>query len=134
VKALLIDPSTQTVSEIELDANDDRALSVAMHNLIGADTLDHQTISQDHDSIWLDDAGLKRGQPVYAFKLPIQRDPYAGRAVVIGADQIGRTPAPVLPIEVLRRDIEWLGRIVPEVVWETTERGERAIVTYSRVS
>jgi hypothetical protein len=51
---------------------------------------------------------------------------------VIGADQIGRTCAPRIPIAVLRNDIEWLGRIVPEVTWEETERGSRAIVTYAR--
>jgi hypothetical protein len=133
MKAFLIDPFTREISEVELPT-DNRALSDEMHRLIGADTLDHQTISMEHDSVWVDDAGLKRGERVYAFKLPIQRDPYAGRAVVIGADAAGRTRAPVIPIEALRRDIEWLGCIVPEVTWETTERGERAIVTYSRVS
>jgi hypothetical protein len=132
MKAILIDPFKQEVREIEINATNDRALSIEMHRLIGADTLDHQRISDDHDSVWLDDAGLKRGEPVYAFKLPIQRDPYAGTAVIIGADHIGRTRAPLIPIEVLRNGIEWLGRIVPEVVWEETERGSRAIVTYAR--
>jgi hypothetical protein len=132
MKAILIDPFAREVREIEIAATNDRALTIEMHRLIGADTLDHQMISNDHDSVWLDDAGLKRGEAVYAFKLPIQRDPYAGTAVIIGADQIGRTRAPLIPVEVLRRDIEWLGRIVPEVIWEKTERGSRAIVTYAR--
>jgi hypothetical protein len=129
VKAILIDPFKREIREIEIDADD---LLTEMHRIIGVDTLDHQTISNDHDSVWVDDGALGRGDAVYAFKLPIQRDPYAGTAVVIGADQIGRTRAPRLPIEVLRRDIEWLGRIVPEVVWEHTEHGVRAIVTYEK--
>jgi hypothetical protein len=32
----------------------------------------------------------------------------------------------------LRRDVEWLGLIVPEVTWDETARGKRAIVTYRR--
>jgi hypothetical protein len=132
VKAFLIDPFTRQVTEIEIEAKDDYALMLETRRLIGADTLDHQMISDEHDHIWLADDGLKRGAPVYAFKLPIQRDPYAGRAVVIGADDFGRTRAPFIPVGLLRQDIEWLGKIVPEVTWEETERGCRAIVTYAR--
>jgi hypothetical protein len=132
VKAILIDPFKREVREIEIEATNDRALTVEMHRLIGADTLDHQMISDMHDSIWVADDGLKNGQPIYAFKLPVQRDPYAGTAVIIGADDIGRTRAPVILVETLRRDVEWLGQIIPEVTWETTERGERAIVTYAK--
>jgi hypothetical protein len=131
VKAILIDPCKCEVSEIEINEGDG-AVSVEMRRIIGADTLDHQRISAERDSVWVDDGGLDRGEPIYAFKLPIQRDPYAGRAIVIGADEAGRTRAPVLPIEVLRRDIEWLGRIVPEVTWEETPHGAHAIVTYVR--
>jgi hypothetical protein len=132
VKAYLIDPLKREIREIEIGATNDRALTIEMHRLIGADTLDHQRISDLRDTIWVDDAGLKRGEPVYAFALPIQRDPYAGTAIVIGADQIGRTRAPQIPIEALRNTVEWLGQIVPEVVWEETERGSRAIVTYNK--
>jgi hypothetical protein len=132
MKAILIDPFKQEVTEIEIAATNDRALGVEMHRLIGADTLDHQRISDLRDTIWLDDSGLQRGEPVYAFTLPIQRDPYAGTAIVIGADEIGRTRAPQMPIEALRDTIEWLGKIVPEVIWVETERGNRAIVTYRR--
>jgi hypothetical protein len=131
MKAILIDPFKQEVLEIQVTA-DPRGLSTEMHKIIGANTLDHATISAEFDSVWVDDAGLKRGEPIYAFKLPTHRDPFAGRAVVIGADRSGRTRAPVIPIEVLRKSIEWLGRIVPEVTWEHTERGGRAIVTYKR--
>jgi hypothetical protein len=132
MKAILIDPFIREVREIEIDAKNDAALSIEMAKIIGADSLDHQRISDDNDSIWVDDGGLQRGDPIYAFMLPIQRDPYAGRAIIIGADQIGRTRAPRMPVEVLHDSIEWLGRIVPEVIWEDTEHGTRAVVTYAR--
>jgi hypothetical protein len=131
VKAYLNDPEARTMREIVFV--DERKALDEMYRLIGADTLDHQIISDEHDSIWLDGDGLRRGEPIYAFKLPIQREPYAGKALVIGADDYGQTRAPFIPIEMLRRDVEWLGRIMPEVVWEKTAFGERAIVTYARV-
>jgi hypothetical protein len=116
----------------EIAFANERKMLEEMHQLIGADTLDHQTISDEHDSIWLDDGGLSRGKPIYAFKLPIQRDPYAGNAVVIGADHYGCTRPPFIPIELLRRDVEWLGKIIPEVVWERIPNRDHAIVTYQR--
>jgi hypothetical protein len=132
MRAILIDPFAQDIREIVIEGANDSARSSEMRQIIGAEALDHQMISMDRDSIWLDDGGLQRGEAIYAFKLPIQRDPYAGRAIIIGADPIGRTRAPLLPIAQLRRDIEWLGCIVPEVTWEDTERGTRAIITYER--
>jgi hypothetical protein len=133
MKAYLIDPRTRQICAIEL-IKGDKLMLAEMLELIGAPTgLDHQMISDMKDSIWVDEFGLKRGQRIYAFKLPIQSDPYAGKAIIIGADEAGRTKAPFIPIEVLRADIEWLGEILPQVLWEETPTGERAVVTYSRL-
>jgi hypothetical protein len=40
------------------------------------------------------------------------------------------TRSPFIPIELLRRDVEWLGKIIPEVIWERTPNRDHAIVTY----
>ncbi len=131
MRAYLIDPRGREIRAIELTEGD-RLMLQEMRQIIGADGLDHATISDMHDSLWVDDSGLKRGERIYAFKLPVQSDPIAGKAIVIGADEIGRTQAPFIPIAVLRDTIEWLGEIVPEVTWEDTAAGVRAIVTYAR--
>ena len=65
--------------------------------------------------MWVDDLGLARGKPIFAFKLPIQKDPLVGRCLIIGADDRGETCSCRFPIDVLRRDVEWLGPILPEV-------------------
>jgi hypothetical protein len=82
---------------------------------------------------WVDDNGLNGGKPVHAFLLPIGKDPIAGRCVIVGADERGETCSARIPLIVLRRDVEWLGLIMSEVMWDHTEHGSRAIVTYSRV-
>jgi hypothetical protein len=69
---------------------------------------------------------------VHAFKLPVQPAPYAGKAIIIGADDRGLTREPFIPIEMLMRDVEWLGVIVPEVTWVEEANGMRAVVTYAR--
>jgi hypothetical protein len=128
MKAYLIDPEARTVTAIYLP---EKNMLDAMRAIVGGD-MDHQTISDEHDTLWVYEFSLKRGEPVHAFKLPIQHEPYAGSAIVIGADDEGRTRAPFIPIEFLMRDVEWLGVIVPEVEWINDERGVRAVVTYSR--
>jgi hypothetical protein len=103
----------------------------AMGRIVGG-SMDHQTISDEHDILWVYEFGLKNGEPIHAFKLPVQHAPYAGKAVIVGADSEGRTRAPFIPIELLMRDVEWLGVIVPEVQWVEDDRGAHAVVTYSR--
>ena len=132
MKAYLIDPEARTITAIDLP--DDGMLD-AMRRIIGPPSggMDHQLISDELDTIWLDEYGLTRGEPIHAFKLPIARHPYAGRAIITGADRsTGRTRAPYIPLWMLRRDVEWLGVIVPTTEWVEEAGGLRCVVTYSR--
>ncbi|MCK1552699.1 hypothetical protein IVB11_27570 [Bradyrhizobium sp. 177] len=72
--------------------------------------------------------------PVNAFLLSFSRDPIARRCLVVGADRYGESCNARLPVAFLRADITWLGLIRPDVFWEDTAQGSRAIVTYSRVT
>ncbi|MBR0753536.1 hypothetical protein JQ604_15210 [Bradyrhizobium jicamae] len=130
---ILIDPAARHITEIESTAT-----LAAMHELIGADTLCHFGLARwddngQIDSGWMDDGGLSRGEPIHAFLLPRAKDPFAGRCVIVGADRHGETTSCRIPLAVLRSDVSWLGLIKPEVTWDHTEHGSRAIVTYSRV-
>lgn len=131
-RAILIDPAKCRIETIVSTGTHE-----AVREWVGADALDHFRIA-DHGSSWdygwVDDGGLLRGQPVYAFKFNIRPDPIAGRCVLIGVEKESGDNVDVkFQIEFLRNNIEWLGLILPEVVWDETERGSRAIVTYSRV-
>ena len=130
-RAILIDPEARSIRELETD------LSLAsMHELIGAETLDSFGLAQFDTGIdfgWVNDNGLTGGVPVYAFLLPTAKDPVAGKCLIIGANTLGETRSCRMPIDLLRQDVTWLGLIRPEVVWDESEHGTRAIVTYSRV-
>jgi len=130
-KALLIDPERCTVTEIVLPDGAKAALA-AMRDLIGCKGMDNRVIDDMHDSIWVDDLGLTSGRRVYAFKLSINPDPFAGRAIIVGADELGREADVYITREFVARDIVWLGEIVPEVTWVPEANGMRAVVTYAR--
>jgi hypothetical protein len=132
-RVIVIDPRAQSVSEQEWNGSLD-----ALHALIdGAETLGHFGLARFEDGHidtgWIDDTGLSRGEPICAFLLPTSKDPIGGTCVIVGADERGETTSCHMPIAVLRQDVTWLGPILPEVVWDHTETGSRAIVTYSRV-
>jgi hypothetical protein len=130
----LIDPSLQRVSLIELET----PVVATIERLIG-DTygIDHAIISDVDDMIWVAGGSLLAQKPVYAFRLPTQRDPFAGKAIIIGGDDQHK---PIIPIDVVKQDIEWLGLIIPTVtvINEETELfgrkaiRHRAVVTYER--
>ena len=131
-RAILIDPVDRHISEIESDCSLD-----SIHKLIGAPGIDSfgLAIHADggRDFGWVDDVGLSGGKPVHAFLLPTGKDPVAGRCLIIGANERGETASARLPLILLRQDVTWLGLILPEVTWDHTDTGSRAIVTYSRV-
>jgi len=132
-RALLIDPERQT---IRIVATTGRIEDVC--SLIGASHLDSFRIAEHETSVdygWVDELGLRtNGKPFHAFKRDIRsHDPIAGRCLVLGADKEGETTNARMPVDYLRQHIVWLGLIIPEVFWEETDHGSRAIVTYARV-
>ena len=132
-RAIVIDPEKQTIEMVETTGSHTETLA-----LVGASGLDHFRIAEHPTSFdygWVDDTGLTGGKPVHAFLFDIRsKEPIAGRCVFIGVDnETGKTIDARTPVEFLREHIEWLGPILPEVFWEHTDTGARAIVTYARV-
>lgn len=132
-RVILIDPAARSIVELESEVS-----NASMHELIGAEALDHFRLASFEndghiDMGWVDDGGLSRGQPVHAFLLPTAKDPIAGKCLIVGADRRGETCDCRMPIEILQQDVTWLGLIRPEVTWDHTAQGSHTIVTYSRV-
>jgi len=131
-RAVLIDPEMQSVKDVETNgSHEDTCALVCACGLDNFRIADHP---KSFDYGWVDDTGLTGGKPVYAFKFNVRPDnPIAGRCLFIGADkETGATTDAKFPLDILRESIVWLGLIVPEVFWEETEHGSRAIVTYAR--
>jgi hypothetical protein len=131
-RVILIDPIEQRISELESDCSLD-----SIHKLVDAPGLDSFGLAifpdNGRDMGWVDDVGLSGGEPVHAFLLPTSKDPIAGRCLIMGANARGETSNAQFPLALLRQDVTWLGKILPEVTWDHTDEGSRAIVTYSRV-
>lgn len=131
-RTILIDPKARTIRELN-----NNATLATIHEMVGAETLAHFGLAKfkdgEIDTGWVDDGGMARGMPIEAFLLPTTKDPIAGKCLIIGADRYGETSNCLMPMEVLRQGVVWLGLILPEVTWDHTEFGSRAIVTYSKV-
>ena len=132
-RVILIDPDDRSIRQFEATAT-----LANIHELVGVDTLDHFGVALfedtgQMDTGWVDDAGLSSGEPVNAFLFPNTKDPVAGKCLIVGADRHGVTCDCRMPIQILRQDVTWLGKIKPEVIWDHTEEGSHAIVTYSRM-
>lgn len=131
MRAILIDPETQEIKEVECGPKDFRDIL----RLIGAGSFDCVRLNEQRDAIYLDDVGLQ-AERCYAFKLSTRRDPLAGKALVLGTDYKGDSVPPNCTVEDMKLNVEWLGEICPELTTITEMIGEseahRIVVTYSR--
>lgn len=131
-RAILIDPEHRDIKAIETNAklSDIKAL-IGTEDISDFRIADHE---ESWDYGWVDDLGLTRNQPVHAFLFSIRKDPIAGKCLLLGVDKETRDTVDArFQLDVLRDSITWLGLIMPEVTWDHTEHGSRAIVTYSRM-
>lgn len=136
-RAILIDPERQTVTNIETSGAPSE-----MRHLISCRGMDNWRLC-DHktgwDYAWVDEDGLKAGKPIHAFKFSNSPNPVAGRCIIIGVDKETGADADIkMSRDFARRNIDWLGLILPEVAWDETElegggTWTRSIVTYSKV-
>jgi hypothetical protein len=131
-RTVLIDPVQQQISVVGSDCS-----LKSIHELVGAETLTHRKIAEfadgGFDTMWADDLGLLAAKPIHGFLLSNSKDPMAGKCLLVGSDDYGETADAQMPLRFLREHVTWLGLILPEVTWDKTETGQRAIVTYARV-
>lgn len=103
MKAYLIDPFTQTVSEVEYSGN-----YQDIYEFIDCDTFTCVDINEDGDTVFVDDEGLINGKPQEFFAIRNYPQPLAGKGLVLGTDEEGESVSPVSSIEDIRSKIEWI--------------------------
>jgi len=87
IRAILIDPFTETVSQVTLV---DTKLQT-YYNLLGCSLITMAGLADGVDMI-LDDEGLLKDSNSQAyFKIGIGSQPFAGKALVVGTDEEGNT-------------------------------------------
>lgn len=132
-RAILIDPKQRIVRPVEYDGGYETT-----RELVAAAAVDQFRLAE-HEATWdygcCDDQALTLGRPIEAFLFSIRKDPIGGLCLVTGVQkETGDTCDAKFDLGILRREITWLGAILPEVTWDEPQPGfSTAIVTYSRV-
>lgn len=115
LKGLLIDPETESITEIEI-AKGSKCLD-DLYKAIKCDTVDCIRAGvvlsggkRKEDDIWVDDEGALKENQKHFWKLPLYEYPIVGRGVVLAVDDegecISHTLTP-LEIEELKRVIQF---------------------------
>lgn len=103
MKAYLIDPFEQTITEVEHDGKLETIYALIQCGDSGFDLVHFGT---NRDGIFVDDEGLYKKDQRY-FVLEGFPSPLAGRGLVTGCDDEGETVAPKISLRHLVEKISW---------------------------
>ena len=112
IRAISIDPTKQTIEEVEIEANN---LS-ALYKHIGCRTIDFVCRMPNGDALIVDDEALLTEPQPPAFKFGYFQYPVHGIALVVGCSNSGRTIAPKLTLRNVRNLVKFLGDIHTEPI------------------
>lgn len=102
MRAILIDPYTQTVREVEHNGDYKQ-----IYELIGAQTFDLVRVDRTN-AIYIDDEGLLTAtDDTRYFGLKGYGQPIAGKGLMLGADQMGETIGATLTKAQVEVIVEW---------------------------
>lgn len=106
MKAYLIDPFTQTVSEVEY-SGDYREI----YSLIDCDTFTCADFNPFGDTVFVDDEGLINGKPQEFFLIGDYPTPLAGKGLVLGTNEDGESVEPSMTIHQVAARVDWIPNI-----------------------
>ena len=102
MKAYLIDPKQQTITQVEHDASDYRNIS----RTIGCDYFTTVVLNEHDDTIYLDDEGLLYMDIKYMFQIDNNENfCYAGKGLVLGTDEEGESCEPNITLDELKKRV-----------------------------
>lgn len=104
MKAYLIDPAAQTISEVEYTGH-----FTDIYQHIGADLFDVARLYPNGDGAFVDDNGLSRDDLSFWFHRNYPQ-PLAGKGLLLGVDAEGDSIEPITDIETLRGDVVFVSR------------------------
>ena len=108
MRAYLIDPWTNTISEVDYSGDYHH-----IYDLIDAHLFDVVRIDENGDGVFFDDEGLFKEEQAF-FKIEGCPQPLAGKGLVLGADNEGNSVQPVFSLKEIERRITFmpLGTVV----------------------
>jgi len=101
MKAYLINPEQQNITEVEYSGNYED-----IYKLIGAEMFDVVRLNREGDGIFVDDVGLMKRQRFF-FRHSGYHNWLAGKGLVLGCDDSGESCEPSISIEQLRQSISF---------------------------
>ena len=112
IKLISIDPSKQTIEEVEIQANNLKAL----YQHIGCHTIDFVCRTPKGDALIVDDEALLHEPQPPAFRFGYYPYRIHGIALVAGSDSNGRTVEPKLTLQQVRNLVKFLGDVQTEPI------------------
>lgn len=104
MRAILIDPFTRLIGEVDTDCSLDQ-----IYDLLGVDLITVVSFDKEH-AMFLDDEGLlKLKEGMEYFKVKGANQPFAGRGLIIG-DQYGDNRPATLTIEEVASKVTFLDK------------------------
>ena len=94
MRAILIDPAKQTITEVDYDGN---WTSISTH--IDCTTFASAVVFENEDTLYIDDEGLWGA--THFFRIEGYPDPLAGRGLILGTNEDGESIAAKSDIEAL---------------------------------
>lgn len=101
MRAILIDPFTRSISEVECNGMED------IYRLTDCDTFTAVTINDHNDGIFVDDEGLFKPDQAF-FKHKNYPEPLAGKGLILGCDEDGETVEPISSLQDTIRSVKWV--------------------------
>lgn len=106
MKAFLIDPTTETVTETTYNGNIDD-----IYNQIDAQNFDVATINKEWDGVYVDGEGLFSDER-FVFTVTGYPEPLVNTAMVIGCNsETGESRDPSVTLEWLQSNVNFMGRV-----------------------
>lgn len=103
MKAILIDPTTRTIKEVDYDGE-----FKTIYELTSCDCITIARIPDTGDEIYLDDNGMTNSpDKLFAFKRS-QGQPYAGKGLVVGHNEMGEDVEPTVTVDQLIEAVVFL--------------------------
>ena len=119
MKAILIDPFTRTVTEVEYSGNYQQ-----IYDLIDCETFDCARINRHGDGIFVDDEGLIRDKEQAFFLHADYPQPLAGKGLVLGCDDEGESVSPHTTLDEVTRKVRFVmpATVNGELAWLPLDR------------
>ena len=115
IKGFFIDPVAMTVSQIELPNGTPRDNLNAMYRMINCELVEAVYLNKEQDAVFVDEEGLLKG-PTHFFYIEGTHQPLAGRGVVIGCDEEGKSVSvQAVTLEWLRANTAFVTMLAPGV-------------------